>query len=185
MYNPFKKKEDDGFQMNNIELPNIGNEPNNFSDDLSMPELPSLNQNPIEPNSQFQNNQDTFGNPNLQSPDQTLENTPGISSLSQSNLTPSFETPNHNDNNNPFTSKQSNTESSFTNNDNQSYSNQDMHNEISKSKLESLGSKMELLEHKVQNIDNKIDLILKLIQAEVSTETKMKTNMEEKMQQFR
>ena len=43
MFNPFKKEEEDGFQMNDMELPSLGeNSFPNSNTDTQMPELPSL-----------------------------------------------------------------------------------------------------------------------------------------------
>ena len=48
MFNPFKKKEEDGFQMNDMELPSLGeNSFPNSNSDSQMPELPSLDDNSL------------------------------------------------------------------------------------------------------------------------------------------
>lgn len=175
MFNPFKKKEENDFNMNEMELPSLNDMDQSPMDNNSMPELPNLDSNPSENNFQ-----------------QDIENTPGLSGMQEMNSTPSFEDSENNSQinsnpTNPFANESSSSQNSTGNNseNNNFNDNQQLHNEISKTKLDSLGSKMELLEHRVQNIDNKLDLILKLIQAEVSTETKMKVNMDDKMNQFR
>ena len=186
MYNPFKKKNEDEFAMNDMELPSLGEDSNSFPQNNSNN---STNNNsdstmnfPQIPNLDNKEDYNPLDMQNMQNPEQSLENTPGIGGMQEMNSTPSFETPQNN-----FTDNNSIPTMSSGNNykDNGNSSSQELHNEISKTKLDSLGSKMELLEHRVQNIDNKLDLILRLIQAEVSTETKMKVNMDEKMSQFR
>lgn len=167
--------------MNDMELPSLGNNSNQFPENNSMGDMPQL------PNLDSENESDStnLSNPQSNNFEQNIENTPGLSGMQEMNSTPSFQTPQNqpeiNSNpNNPFTN-----ESSVPNTSTQTNQSQDLHNEISKAKLDTISSKMEVLEHRVSNIDNKLDLILKLIQAEVSTETKMKINIDEKMNQFR
>jgi hypothetical protein len=186
MFNPFKKKEENGFQMNDMELPSVGT--NNFSPDSNFNKTPNNFEMPELPSLDSQNSTNPMDTPNMQSSNQSFENTPGIESMNQMNSTPSFDTQAANtdentNSQNPFSKNQNIQDNSSVNNNNNS--DQNLHNEISKAKLDTISSKMEILEHKVSNIDNKLDLILKLIQAEVSTETKIKVNMDEKMSQFR
>ncbi|NQZ85853.1 MAG: hypothetical protein HRU03_09100 [Nanoarchaeales archaeon] len=179
MFNPFKKKEEDGFQMNDMELPSLGDmdsptmpNSNNEPSNMQMPELGGLDGTPSMPAQS-----DPMGMPNLESQDDTLDQTPGIGGLNDSNSTPSFETQ-------PIPITPANEVSSVQSSSGTSEQ-QNLHNEVSKAKLDNIGTRMELLENKITKIDNKLDLILQLIQAEVSTETKMKLNMDAKMQQFR
>lgn len=183
MFNPFKKKEDD-FAFNNMDLPSLSDTNQNSSGHLT-----PAGQEPSNQPNNF-NNPNPNELPTLPSLDEPVEATKGLNGINEQNSTPSFQEqpiPTQNlESTNPFATPneqpmQNTQQAQLTQNPEP----QKMHNEISKAKMDNISSKMELMENKISNMDHKIDLILQLIQAEVSTETKMKINMDAKMQQFR
>lgn len=187
MYNPFKKKEED-FSLNDMELPSlsdVGSLPDTASGDSGLngspngdvSSLPGLSSSP-EPVSDVGN-----GLPGMD--DSTLENTtPGLGGLQQANSTPTFGASNSQSSSSNF----SNSNSFGAAPEEVSVQNSsigDVSNDVLRIKMETLESKVALVDARVSSVEQKIDLILQLIQAEVSDSTRMKVNIDQKMNEFR
>jgi len=159
--NPFKKKEED-FTLNETELPSLSDSmPQSFDDNsnysgLDLPDLPS--------------------SPSMPSLDENVQPLSGLSSQTSSFGATQPE--------NPFaTSSPSVPEQPVQ--QNQTGTNQDLHNEISRVKLETIDSKMILMDARLSAIEQKLELVFQMISSEVSEDTKRKLKVDSMMNRIK
>jgi len=81
-------------------------------------------------------------------------------------------------NSSPFNPIQDMTPSASMNNPS---SNQDLHNDLIKTKIDSLDSRTALIEAKINSVDQKLNVIYQMLQAEISDETKKKLKLDSMM----
>jgi len=81
-----------------------------------------------------------------------------------------------NESTNPFMQTPTTSNNSFNSN-----SNQDLHNDLIKTKIDSLEAKTNLIEAKISSMDQKLELIYKLLLEEVSEDTKRKFKVDSMM----
>ena len=177
MFNPFKKK--DEFKLDDIKLPSLNDTPDdNFS-------LPSLdNNNDTNSLGGIDNNptntmptSDPLGS-NTPSPDlnsNPFNNPSNSSSFDGSSIQPQND---FNPNINPML--QPNTSADTNSNIDNS-----QHQEITKAQIETIISKITLLDARQQNMEQKIDLIYQILLNEISEDTKRKLNIDSMMNSIR
>lgn len=161
--NPFKKKEDDGFKLDEYSLPSLGENPvsqeqtssslsNSISSISPLPDssspLPSLNSSSL---------------PALDSSSDQQQGTPGISSP----LPSSFDSK-------PIESHVEEVQDTSS-----------FHNDLTKAKLETIATKLELMEARQHAMDQKVEQIYQMIAMEVSPETKKRLKIKSMMDNLR
>ena len=155
MFNPFKKK-DDGFNLDETSLPSLSDS-NNF--EVPQSNTDSVNSTDLNPSISDFSQPTPIENPTV--PTDFPVSNPINSSMSQSAFSPS-------------------PQESISINENQ-----DLHNDLIKSKLSSLESKYQLMEAKLSNIEQKLDVIYSLLIEEVSDETKRKYSVNSMMKNIK
>jgi tRNA A-37 threonylcarbamoyl transferase component Bud32 len=80
---------------------------------------------------------------------------------------------------NPFNNPQQNNQ--MQHQVEQNNTNDNLHKDITKAKIETIESRITLIDAKLASIDQKLEIITKLIQEEVSEETKRKLNVQSMM----
>jgi len=155
MFNPFKKKEDE-FKLDDISLPSLGDmNPSPENSLNSSTSSFSETSNPIEPS--------------MPEPANSINENP-FASPNQATISPSTQ------NQNPFGNNNNSIQT--TTNDNQ----QNIQNDILKAKVESMESKVTLIDARLSNIEQKLEIIFRMISEEVSNETKTKLNLDTMIQ---
>lgn len=169
--NPFKKKEDD-FTLNEAELPSLSDSMSNESSPSSdFPSLPDIGSTPSSDlGSGYPPSSPT------PSPEENVQGLPGLSSQTNDfSSSPSLPS------SNPFdTSGSTSTPESSSGG-----ANQDLHNEISRVKLETMDSKLVLMDARMAAMEQKLELIFQMISSEVSEETKRKLKVDSMMNKIR
>lgn len=156
MFNPFKKKEDNEFKLDHMELPtigdknNVGNENQVSEPNLAVPQLPEMNSS----------------NDNLALSNQGTD----LSSNPTMDL-----------NSNPF----ANNSIGNHNNETDLSANNNLHSEISKTKIDSLDSKVTLIDARLSNMEQKLEMIFQMISNEVSEDTKRKFKVDSMMKNIK
>ena len=174
--NPFKKKEDKEFKLNQDELPSLGQ-----NDDFNTSSNNSLSNNNMFNTSAFPASQPTSEYDSSSS--QGFE-----SSLSSNNLN---STEVSEDLNNSFSqsnapqtdafSLQPVSSSSIPQNSSSSDSAVSVHHDLNRSQMETTIAKITLLEAKLSSIEQKLDVVLKVLAEEVSEETQRKIKVKHMM----
>lgn len=164
--NPFKKKHDDGFSLDEHQLPSLSQSggPQQPQTEESIPEPPQSQENqqstqPLPEQQPFsQGNGASFSNPFAQQPSQMQPQDLSASS----DMTPSSQQPQqHNEDATKY------------------------HNDYSKAKLESIDAKVALLDAKMSSLEQKVDALLSMVSAEVSEETKSKLKLNSMLDSIR
>ena len=174
--NPFKKKEND-FKLDEHELPSMSNIENASNE-------PSDLNNNTTTDSTIQDNQINNDNLNTSMNDMSTSNPfNGINNIDTSG-------------NDSLLANQSSNMNSFNDNSQASFSNPieqqntniqtqsnntDMNSQINKANIESMNSKMTLVDARLSNIEHKLEVLNNLILAEISEETKRKVNINSAM----
>lgn len=164
MFNPFKKK-DDGFKLDDYSLPSLSESgdglPKNdllTASNLPTGDLPNLDSNSPSSNPFSQDNSQQGKGPNSDLNPNT------------DNAFNSFNPMNNRISTPPTLPSASNS----MNSDN-------FHNDIIKAKLETMESKISLMDARMANMEQKMEMIFQLIAAEVSDETKRKFKVKSMM----
>ena len=173
MFNPFNKKKDE-FKLDDIKLPSL----NDTSDsDFNLPSTSNDNTN------SFSNNNNDLNLPNN---DFNMGSTPSEDfsspNLESSNNVPDFNNTPANSNINPMLQSNS-SPIEPTNNIDNNHNNQ--HQEITRAQIETMMSKLTLLDARQQNMEQKLDLVYQIILNEVSEDTKRKLNIDNMMNSIR
>ncbi|MDA3855568.1 MAG: hypothetical protein PF569_04880 [Candidatus Woesearchaeota archaeon] len=177
MFNPFKKKENE-FKLDDYELPSLGDStPNN--EELMQSPFPT---NPSLETTQ-QNNPSEIPN-SIPSQTNSHEN-----SFNEEEYLKNGNTQAQQQFSNPYMNTQLNTpqenQQQDYNNNNQNSNTQNLHNDITKAKLDSIESRVTLMDSKLSSIEQKLEILTKLIMEEVSEETKRKLKLDNMMDKVR
>ena len=170
-FNPFKKKEDDGFKLDDYSLPSLGesmsaeNTQPSFDSPNSLPSLDGSPQDgmsfPQESNSSIPNNNTLSSSQEIPSMDASNDiSVPGISSPIPSSFSPTDV--------NEEAQSSSPTISDFS-------------QDLTKAKLDTIATKMELMEARQQAMNQKIEQIYEMLAMEVSPETKKRLKVKSMM----
>jgi hypothetical protein len=163
--NPFKKKEDDGFKLDEYSLPSLGDDSQTSNSNTSS-ELPSLGES------------NAFGNTSMNSSNF------GDNASSSNSFNPSYESqsqgiPGISD---PIPSSFNSTlVESHIQEQPQEISNSSLHQDIAKAKMETIATKLELMEARQQSMDQKLEQIYQMLAMEISPETKKRLKIKSMM----
>lgn len=153
--NPFKKKDSGEFKLDDYSLPSI-------SDSSSVPPLPDSNQE--------------SSTPNLPNPTPNVSDNDSLApqASSQNNMASQLSTTSpylQNDDSYdqiPAPAKQMSMDTDVNN----------IHNEVSRVKIDSMEAKINLIEARMTNLDHKVDLIIEMLKNEISDETRRKLRID-------
>ncbi len=179
--NPFKKK-DNTYKLDEHTLPSLSetmsdNNPSADQQSASFPDsgLPDLGSSP----SYASNDDFSLNQPASQGVEMPQSFSLHGSEDASMNVSPqSMGTANGNFHPSPFPQQHSQ-------NNNSSQEKSDINNEISKHKIESMEAKITLIDARLSNIEQKLELLNKLILEEISDETKRKLNVQSMMGNIR
>jgi len=172
MFNPFNKKKDE-FKLDDIKLPSL----NDTSDsDFS---LPSSSNNDL---SLSNDNINSFSSNNDLNMSSTPSNDFSSPNLTSNNNVPDFSSSPASSNINPMLQSNPSLDNNTNNTENNSAN---QHQEITRAQIETMISKLTLLDARQQNMEQKLDLVYQIILNEVSEDTKRKLNIDSMMNSVR
>lgn len=173
-FNPFKKKEDDGFKLDDYSLPSLGESmpAENTQPSFDSPNsLPSLDGSPQSGVDFPQKNNSSISNNSISSsqeiPSMATSNdmsVPGISSSMPSSFSPTDV--------NEEAQGSSPVKGDFS-------------QDLTKAKLDTIATKIELMEARQQAMNQKIEQIYEMLAMEVSPETKKRLKIKSMMDNIR
>lgn len=195
MFNLFGgKKKDKDYKLDEYKLPSIsqsgsGND-NSQVQNNSMGSLPPSNNNSQSNNMM---NPNSLPSPNNQS--NPMSNSNPFSSINSQVSSPFPEpvsppTYDNQQSSNPMQAPQHQsqmTSSRVSSNQNNLFdvNPSSLHDEVSRVKIDSIESKVQLMDAKISNVDNKLNLILKILENEISDETKKRLRLDEMVDSFK
>lgn len=168
--NPFKKKEDEGFKLDEYSLPSLGDDMSSSNTIPENSELPSLGDS------------NAFGSSGVDQNSMSFNSNPVSSDLSNSSNQTSFDT-------SGTPGITSSLPSSFTSTPVESHTqmtpeaegNASLQQDIAKAKMETIATKIELIEARQHSMEQKLEQIYQMLAMEVSPETKKRLKIKSMM----